>query len=481
MNFSIKKTLSLSLAVCMAATMFAGCKKSNEGTSSDSSDKWEIIEEIIEVPNASGSDTSSDSQASSGSSGNQASGKQTNLSWKEVKALIPASAKGKTIEVSSWNPLNYVKQAPTVVSRFERETGIKIKWTVTSDFDNVSVAARIAAGDAPDIVRCRGGVTPTTIKVLQPLADINYNFNDAYWDKSTEKAYTVDGKAYATSLTNSPFLGYAIVAYNTDLIDNYGLEDPYTLWKKGQWTWDKMHDIARKFLKAAGDGYNGISQSNIQYADCMGVPSVAFNGKTFYHNIDNPKFLAACKYMAQANSEGLYDSQPLDNDGFNSGKLLFLLVQTMAMRTAHNYFRELKERGLVKCVPMPAVDGQSEYYALAGEREAYGIAKGSKNADIAPFFLSYYLDEANYDMSSFYADDSVKEVVKWYSTQTTWGDPNIAATFMTADTIGMTHGPFAQQIINTSPAQMSSRLDSYVPKFDAAVDDFNAQLKANIK
>ncbi len=492
MNISIKRVLSLALAVCMIATLFTGCK----GDSGDDSDYEYSIVEVIETvsgetgstdspANTSSTSSKNPSTATSSTGGQTASNtttnKETNLSWKEVKALIPASAKGKTIEVVSWNPLNYVKQAPTVVSRFEKETGIKIKWTVTNDCDNIAVAARVAANDSPDIIRCRNGVTPTTIKSLQPLSDINYNFNDKHWDKQTESFYTVNGKVYATSLTNSPFLGYGIVAYNTNLIDNYGLEDPYVLWKKGEWTWDKMHEIARKFLKAAGDGYNGVSQSNLQYADCLGVPSVAFNGKAFVHNIDNQKFLTACKYMAQANAEGLYDAQPLDQDGFNSGKLLFLITQTMSMRTGHNYFRQLRESGAVKCVPLPAVDGQAEYYATSGEYEAYGIAKGAKNADIAPFFLRYYLDEDNYDMSSFYGDDTTKEVITWYQGQKTWADPNIASTFMTADTIGLIHGAFAQQIINTTPAQMQPRLDSYVPKFDAAVDDYNAQLKGIVK
>lgn len=488
MKHTIKNTVSVMLALSMMITAFAGCKSSKNGTTSDSSDEWEIVEEVV-----SGSDTNSDAGDSKTSSkpdnrtdskgnasGNSSkagsdNGKETNLSWKEIKAMIPESAKGKTIEVYTWNAKE--TQASTVIDRFTKETGIKIKWTVGTDYSQIAVAARVAAGDSPDVTRVRSSLYPTNLKVLQPLSDINFNFNDKHWDKNIMKAYTVNGKTYAAMLKDSPYTQYPVVCYNSNLIENYGLEDPYALWKKGNWTWNKMHSIAGEFLEAAGEGYNGISQSSIQYADCLGVPMVTVENEKIVSNISNPKFLTACKYMAQAYSEGLYDTTPRDLDAFNSEKLLFLITSTISMRNGHYTFRELKEKGNAKCVPLPKVDGQSDYYASIDEWEAYGICKGAKNADLVPYFLRYYLDKDNYDMSSFYSDQGVQEIVKWYTTQTKWNTPNIISEFATDDSVGITMGPLSQQILATSPSQMQSRLDSYAPKFEAAAAEYNNQIK----
>ena len=481
------KTTSLLLAFVMIFATFAGC--GNKTTTSDLSDEWETIVEEVVVPNgesSQGGDASAQQGASTQQGGNTATTSNiTNLSWNEVKALIPADAKGKTLELISWNPMDNIKQAKGVIERFTKETGINIKWTTVNDCDNIAVAARVAAGDSPDIIRCRNGITNTNLKVLQPLSNVSYNFKDSAWDKNIEALYTANGKVYATTVKGSLSTHYSGVAYNIDLIENYGLEDPYALWKKGQWTWDKMHDIARDFLKQAGTGYNGISVSNIEYAFSMGLRTTYFNGKAYATDMGNQKYVSACKYMADAYQNGLYDTQPGDFDGLNQGKLLFVTAQTLALRTGDFHARELREKGLVGFVPMPSVSGQSDYYSSYGEAEAYGICKGSKNAELVPFFLRYYLDPANYDESTYFGSKKVTEVREWYEEQIAAGKVKMLATtdstVMTNDTFGMTHGVYSTQILSTDPAQMQSRIDSFLPKMEATINDNNAELKTLVK
>lgn len=46
-----------------------------------------------------------------------------------------------------------------------------------------------------------------------------------------------------------------MLAYNKTMIDQYGLEDPYELWKNGEWTWDKWKEML-KALTLDTDGDN---------------------------------------------------------------------------------------------------------------------------------------------------------------------------------------------------------------------------------
>lgn len=42
------------------------------------------------------------------------------------------------------------------------------------------------------------------------------------------------------------------IGYNMEMIENAGLEDPYDLWKRGEWTWDVFLDYAQKLTTGEG-------------------------------------------------------------------------------------------------------------------------------------------------------------------------------------------------------------------------------------
>ncbi len=344
-----------------------------------------------------------------------------NSTWAQLKAQIPASAKGKTIEIMDWNGIDNVAQVPSIISNFTKETGIKVKFT-TEAYDTypTKIAARVAAGTAPDVVRVREEI-PMWTKYLQPVNNLKFNFKDSAWDRAVMNAYTFNGKTYAVNMIDSPYFQPEIVAYNTELIKKYKLEDPYTIWKKNpkNWTWDKMHEIAEKFIKAAPAGNQGITSTFGEYAFSCGAPWVSFNGTTYSCNTSNSKFVRAWQYIAKAYQSGIYNKMAYELDYFNTGKELFHIDSEINLRDGHFAFKSLKKKaGAIKAVPLPCVKGQSEYYIVMAETHAYGIPQGAKNAELVPYFLRYFLDVKNYDMKQFYcdhstADGSIYSVVQW--------------------------------------------------------------------
>lgn len=102
------------------------------------------------------------------------------------------------------------------------------------------------------------------------------DMNAKYWNQAMTKACTIDGKIYATSndlVYHGDRLGGLF--YNRTLINKLGMEDPYDLVKKDQWTFDKFREMA---LAATRDNGDGVWTSD----DIYGLVSTN-TGPNFYY------------------------------------------------------------------------------------------------------------------------------------------------------------------------------------------------------
>ena len=248
-----------------------------------------------------GDKSGTQSQGGGSSSGTQQSGTGSNLSWDELKAKIPADAKGKTIEVLSWNKITDVTGAQQVVDKFTKETGINVKWTLFSggtmaDY-RTKVVGLVSAKQSPDVVRLES-LHLGMLKALQPLQDINYNFNDAAWDKRVMDVYTFGDKTYGTNMRNTLLQQPRTLIYNKNLINTYDLEDPYTLWKQGQWTLEKFEEICETFTAECDESsYAWTSYRLSDVADIYGAPMIKRDGDNFTLNMNDPNLLKGRQKM----------------------------------------------------------------------------------------------------------------------------------------------------------------------------------------
>ena len=77
------------------------------------------------------------------------------------------------------------------------------------------------------------------------LLDLNtvktIDLTKPWWVKSYNDYFSLNGKTYATfGDLDLNYLGsYFVVAFTTDLVSQYNLEDPYALYENGTWTLDK--------------------------------------------------------------------------------------------------------------------------------------------------------------------------------------------------------------------------------------------------
>lgn len=399
------------------------------------------------------------------------SGKPTSLSWGEVKQQIPSFPKGTKLRVYDWNPTTEVPGLDAVNINFTYETGINVSYIIepyATYFTKIS--ALVAAKNAPDAVRLQN-VSKQNLINLQPFNGTGYNFNDTYWDQNVIEAYTFNGNIYGVNMVGSPYYSPYIVYYNTNLIETYGLDDPYALFKKGEWTWDKLWEMCDEFVAQSSYGdFIGLStMEGMEYQLAHNTPAITYNKKTntFSHNLKNATFIKSWQVYANKFDKGLISYALTNNDAFDNGKLLFNISTGIAARDGSAYFRDLRQQGAVACVPLPALKQGNEDYQLLQEVQAFGIPAGAKNGDLTPYYLRYYFDASNYDMKNFYNVKNAEEVIGYIHTK----GPKISynGAVMTSEQTGFNTAQFIDKLKTGGAANVKMTLDAYVPAVEASM------------
>lgn len=404
-------------------------------------------------------------------------GEATDKSWEDVKKEIPADAKERTIKVYSWNELNAVTGAVDVVERFKKETGINVEW-ITGSYDTYTseLSAMVAADNAPDVIRL-SRIDVAKLTLMQPLSATKYNFNDEAWDKDVMKYYTVKGKSYAVSLKNTLLQQPCVLYYNKSLASQFGMDDPYTLFKKGKWNWDFFIEYLEDFKDKAGDAYNAWSPHDGE--DCMnkrGISYVSFDGNEFKSNMNDPKVSEAFKEYSEIFQSGITTGSFWNQAGFNAGKTLFFTDSIIGARKTHFYYTDLKATGNLGVVPIPEDENLEKNYQQISEYEAYGIPKKAKNADLVPYFLRYYLDADNYDEKNFFNDATMLDVYKYCMGKENKFVDAESGNVLT-EAFGLKRDDLSKKMIATQKAQVDSTLKTYAAQVENAVKQANNQLK----
>lgn len=420
----IFRTIAMVLALCIIAAL-TGCKKStvyyssyyedgdtapvvsSSGNASSEGDKNSDVASITADPPKNIDVIEIDDSKS-----------KTSLTRDQVIAKMPSSLKGTTIKYMYWwNPKEQMEK--DAIADFEKATGITIKPVVASygGFYQ-SVAAKIAAGDSPDIVRLISNVD-STIDMLQPITNSGFDFNDTAWDSTVLKDYTFNGKCYAANLTNSAVMDYAVIYYNKNSLNAAELEDPYKLWKQGKWTWSTFWNMCDEFVKANKKSSETYYGATFEYPDAY----VRAMGGALY-TYDN----AAGKFVSTLNSNAMKVGWQRTADAisknwlikthdvtlFDQGKILFFWSGPYSIRKGDNRQADLKKQNKLGVVPLPTDSKTQTVY----EYTAFGIPKGAKNTQAVPYYLRWVLDQTSYDMHEIWYDNQAYDVMQYVGNNT---------------------------------------------------------------
>lgn len=391
--------------------------------------------------------------------------------WAEIKKQIPASAKGVELRVYDWNATSETPGLDQVLKNFTKETNIKVDYKIVNYNDyHTKIASEVASKNAPDAVRLQG-VSRKDMQNLQPMQNLGFDFTDAAWDANVLDAYTFNGNLYGVNMIGSPFYCPVMVYYNTNLIDTYDLEDPYQLWKKGKWTWDKVWELCEEFLdEANSEEFIGLStMAYLEYQIAYNKPIITYDktAKTFSHNMNDKDFIKSWQTFVTYYQDGYISEMLTNNDAFDQGKLLFNFSNGIASRKGSAYFKDLRAKGTVGCVPLPALKSGAKDYQMLAEPQAFGIPKTAKNAKLVPYFLRYYFDGDNYDMKNFYNVDHAAEVIQYIQTKNP--SINYAGCVISTSTTGWGLNVLIAELKGQGPDRVIPLLEERVTQVEPAM------------
>ena len=144
----------------------------------------------------------------------------------------------------------------------EERFNINIVETLVPDFDNARTRRVILAGDADafDLIieRCPDGLLNWQEGLVYSYDDLPHiDLSKPYWNQSANPTLTIANNQYV-AIGAASFPTYQIahaLLFNKQMIQNFGLDDPYALVRDGVWTFDKMLELMRPVIADLnGDG-----------------------------------------------------------------------------------------------------------------------------------------------------------------------------------------------------------------------------------
>ncbi|MDD6095048.1 MAG: hypothetical protein PUC29_04820, partial [Clostridia bacterium] len=154
------------------------------------------------------------------------------------------------------------------------------------------------------------------------------------------------------------------IYFNKTLVEELGLESPYELVKRGEWTADKYAEYAASVSSLDGTYYSYGSQNASPYLSDLFF--FAFGGKLTDSNVgyypvlslngEGPGAIVA-KVSSTVNMPGSYGSSLESINGFLSGKMLFLVDRLSAMKSICN---SSFDWGIL---PLPKLNTEQKSYA----------------------------------------------------------------------------------------------------------------------
>ena len=442
----MKKTLAFLLAAVLLLSLAAcsGNPATPDDSQTDPSSGVSGDPDVTDTPTAPDSTDASDATGTSGAaasttaggnasktnatSGSTSTTKNNGLDIKPAegtKSLLDGlDFGGKTFTFAYRTDIVPDADEKALIQKFSKKFNCKIKTSVVA-FDSYmdSMSKKIVAGQPYDVVFLHGSHMPMVVvnKLLMPLdsyfttkdmADVAHPEKGGIYKPLSEYFMGKDGKVYGVSGPTD--INFSIGYYNKQAFKDAGLEDPYTLWTKGQWTWDKFEEMAKKYGNAAKDTYLTPNMSGLLLT--TGKNYVSRTGTASYTvNLNDPiVFTALTRYQKWVVTDKILRPKNMPNttyySDFANGKY------PMLAEASDNHIGQIKQLiaeakspawkngdlSLLGLVPMPQYKAGTKYIA-ADWPLALGASVGSKDARVAVAYMLYKSVRANRTYTDPYA------------------------------------------------------------------------------
>ena len=282
------------------------------------------------------------------------------------------------------NPAKGEKRS-SALEIFEDVFGGKINYVYTTEEGKYDrLAEMMNAGEEVDMFPYDKGAFPQgVLRDLYAPLDPYYEelgMDTGIWDDMQEviDMYEFRGGHYVIPYS---FTRPTILTYSRKIMNEEGFEDPYELYKQGQWTWDKFMEMMEEFVAADGSrsGINGE----------MGQAALASSGSTvvkkqdgqLLNNISDPAVGSAEELMLDICQKGLYRDQWMEHFD-TDGNVLFYAMEDWALGESNAFNEDMD----LMIVPFPKAPN-ADRYCISCEHNARLLAKNSSKGGAVATYI----------------------------------------------------------------------------------------------
>ena len=381
------KAIAGAMALVSAVTAFSGC--SGSGT-----------------PAASGA-TSSSTASTTGETQKQMS---ENEGVQSAVGNVSAAENYKDIKVDTkikWMAWWDIQEASPAVEVFKKlygtpankpkghesvdDANVFVNISVTYAERYTSLAKLIQSDDSPDCFPFEICNYPYSVyqNLFQSLDGIIDFTTDDWADyKDAIDKFNWGGKNYCPIMSLTPT---SYLWYRKSVVEEAGLDDPWELYEKGEWTWSTFMEMARKFSdpengKYVLDGYN--PEDN--FVCTTGTPLVSLEGGKLVSHMNDANIEKCLDMLRSFDNTQEQLRYPRDTENswtpsyneWADGNTLFFEDGSWRYEETWRKFKKKNkwEDEEINFVPFPQMDGADTYYQEM-KQDAYMFVSGSKNAD----------------------------------------------------------------------------------------------------
>ncbi len=231
------------------------------------------------------------------------------------------------------NPTTTGNSESVALNLFKNKYGGEIKWyTTTWDTRYSDLSTYVLGGEGIDFFPCDTAALPKGVVsgMFQPV-DEYIDMDAPLWEgvKDAMEIYNFNGKHYefVTNVTAE-----SVVIYNKQTISENGFDDPWELYKSGEWNWDTFTKMLEDFCDPDADqwGLDGFWAEKALFLSA-GVPSVESIDGTLTVNLNDATVEKAMNWAYELYNKGLVMDRSLFDwaeqpQFMGEGKELFYIV-----------------------------------------------------------------------------------------------------------------------------------------------------------
>ncbi|MDR1670092.1 MAG: extracellular solute-binding protein [Oscillospiraceae bacterium] len=398
--------LTLALAALLLAGLLAGCNV-NVNTDSAGDPNASPAEEGGEPsPLPEGNEEQINNNPDGNIQGGEVEGPAnegipSDAKYQKDIVIEPGKYEGKELVMWTWWDMGEEDQEN--IARFEAATGCKITY-VNKQYEvyGADLVKAVGTGDGPDICYFGSEAIPAYVTkgFLIPVSDyLDMSKVSFETSQSVIDYFTFNGKLYVVPDTGP---STSKLYFRKDLFANASVDNPYDLWKAGNWTWDEFVRIGQEVRSDVdGDGefdiwgYYSWQQEQLLYSN--GANYVQWVDGNPTEGLSDPKAIRAMEWDRALNEQyGIvapYDPDLDPTAMLIAGKIAMMYWGDWLLYGEDGLRTQLGDN--LGIAPFPKGPDATAPFGDAAAATKEGIAACAKEPELAALFLLYKRLPAN--------------------------------------------------------------------------------------